>query len=221
MLQILRGIVSLPRKILVRRGTHTFFEDEEKLDGFKKLTGFRWGGRACAHVCAGEFFLPDADGLCRACRKGGRCERRTVVVADLTHAAFAKSDPAVRQRPDDIAARRQLEEMIDRLPAGLGSRLREFAAERWDALTSKEIEELRSITQDVPAEWRTKRAYTAAWHWDGSDEPEPATSISTIPDEQVVLGQRLLTLTVTQRHLAPTVANRLAHWLKKMKARHP
>lgn len=38
-----------------------------------RFPGKRWLRRTNVHFCAGQFFFVEADGLCRACRKGGAC----------------------------------------------------------------------------------------------------------------------------------------------------
>jgi hypothetical protein len=201
--------VSSPRKILVRRGARAFFENESRLEEFRVLRGFRWGGRAVVHVCAGEFFVPDQDGTCRACRKGGTCRRVRVVVVDLTHATAPKISAGRILRPDEAAERRELDEIVRRLPNELGRELRTFAAEQWDALAPDEIEDLLRIAKSAPPEARAwQEVNRVAWQWAGSEEPVPVTSL-TLEPEMALRGRRL----------APSVAEELARWIARVKRR--
>jgi len=81
------------KPFLARCGSRSFFItdreltdpdlEESKLEVKlnARFPGKRWLRRTNAHFCAGEFFAVEADGLCRACRKGGAC--RTVKVRAL------------------------------------------------------------------------------------------------------------------------------------------
>ena len=202
------------KPILVRRGDDLRIVKHADQDKYRSLPGARWEKRkAVVHFCAGKFFTVDADETCRACRVRGACRPIKVEVLDITQAALPKISAARIPRPDEAAERRELQQIVARLPVELGRELRTY----WKHFAPDEIEELSRITRDVPAEARAApvQAFNVAWQWGASDEPEPVTSMTFNLDAPS--GEKIA---LTQWRLAPTVAKQLGRLLAKVKQRH-
>jgi hypothetical protein len=177
------------RKILVRDIGGYRFEPESRAPELGKYGHFL-RGKQFIHVFGEVYFTIDENGKCRACEKGARCRTVPVPVLDLRPRVPVDWRALTNRDPSEIFWLEEFEKIV------------KYCRRRIGDLTANEIEELRTILQEVPPESRYAKvlknyseplkpgALASIWHWKKSEHPAPVTTIKYEPNQAPDSGIR-------------------------------
>ncbi len=167
------------RRILVRDIGGDRFEPESSAAELGRRGRFL-PEKQFVHVVGDVYFTIDENGKCRACEKGARCRVVSVPVLDLDLRPRVPVDwrALTNRDPSEICWREEFEKIV------------KYCHRRLGDLTAKEIEELRTILQEVPPESRHAKvlknygealeaaSLASMWSWGKSENSAPVTSMT-------------------------------------------
>jgi hypothetical protein len=184
---------------LIRRGSAEFFVTQRELPEYEALVGKRWARRVHVHLLDGQCFRIEADGLCRACRKGGKCRRVPVSVLDISNCKL----PLLRRRQapsDEVAIRREVKDVIKGRPdrplppaaAEVVAKLEKLAADDWN-VSPDEIRALRQSIDALPRRYGRLLGRSLRPALEPVVAREPA-SLDALPELQALVQSRKVEL---------------------------